>query len=397
MSDTLSKFMNIWEVETHFKCPVVGTMLSVEKHKSILKKCGYNVKKMKAYEYHQQIMSKLSDENNVSIKVNNFIRSAARKMMIQIKGCQDKEIKSLWNKQLKTGNVGPLMYAVISYEDTGIELLQDVFGEVHMQAHANMTEIFRVRQKQQIADENLCLQKKRMTDKNKNFKTITEARKDDTKLIDLLRNENLKMQKRIKELENHFQPENNKDNTILHLEKRIKDLEQFLEADQDKLRIKEREKRSLEIDLFSSRNETTLIKKEFQLLVAGFKNCSSPDCSDSNCDKDECPQYQLCAQRVFMIGGITKMKSFYRDIVENAGGEFDYHDGYIKNTNANLEAKVKRCDVVLCPVNCNSHNACLKVKKLCNRYNKPLKILSSSSLSAVSQALFIPENEAFIN
>ena len=107
------------------------------------------------------------------------------------------------------------------------------------------------------------------------------------------------------------------------------------------------------------------------------------------CSDDTCPNYHLCAKRIFMIGGITKMKSYYREIVESAGGEFDYHDGYLKNSNANLTAKVKRCDVVVCPVNCNSHNACLKVKKLCRRYNKELKILNSASLSAVTRALMV--------
>ncbi|THB73775.1 MAG: DUF2325 domain-containing protein, partial [Desulfobacteraceae bacterium] len=88
---------------------------------------------------------------------------------------------------------------------------------------------------------------------------------------------------------------------------------------------------------------------------------------------------------------ITKMKAHYKQIVEKAGGEFDYHDGYLRSSATDLEAKVRRSDLVLCPVNCNSHNACLKVKKLCNRHKTPLKILSSSSLSAVSQAVFSPD------
>ncbi len=97
------------------------------------------------------------------------------------------------------------------------------------------------------------------------------------------------------------------------------------------------------------------------------------------------------------MGGITKMRPFYKEVVENAGGEFHYHDGYMKNVNAGLEAKVKRCDLVLCPVNCNSHTACRKVKQLCSRYSKPLKILSSSSLSAVTQALFEPNSTVTLN
>ncbi|MBW2655600.1 MAG: DUF2325 domain-containing protein [Deltaproteobacteria bacterium] len=398
MSDILSRFMNIWEIETHFKCPVVGAMLSIEKHKNILKKCGYDIKKMKAYEYHQQIMAKLHDENNVSVKVNNFICNKARKLMIRVAGLPDQDIRSLWKEHLETGNVGPMMYAIISYEDTSIELLQDVFGEVHMQAHANMTEIFHVRQKLVQVNQNFTQQKKKIALKNEKFKILVEAKKSDTKKISLLQAENLQIKKRINELENIFHHGEKPENAIRCLEQKISDREQDLVAEQEKMRIMEREKRSLQIDLFSSRSENELMKKQFQAVVTGFTPCTSIDCpNEGSCIEEACPQYKLCAKRVFMIGGITKMKSFYRDIVENAGGEFDYHDGYMKNANANLEAKVKRCDVVLCPVNCNSHNACLKVKKLCNRYNKRLKILRSSSLSAVSQALFIPENEIVMN
>ncbi|MCD4720855.1 MAG: DUF2325 domain-containing protein [Desulfobacula sp.] len=398
MSDILLKFMNIWEVETHFKCPVVGAMLSVEKHKNILKKCGYDIKRMKPYEYHQQIMAKLYDENNVSVKVNNFIRNKARKLMSRIAGLPDQDIRALWKEHLETGNVGPMMYAVISYEDTGIDLLQDVFGEVHMQAHANMTEIFHVRQKQVQADENLAQQKKKITLKNEKFKTLVAARKSDARKISLLQTENLQLKKRISELENMFHPGKKPENAIHCLEQKIADREQDLKAEQEKIRIMEREKRSLQIDLFSSRSENELMRKQFQAMVTGFTFCTSIDCPNEDyCIKEACPQYKLCAKRVFMVGGITKMKSFYKDIIENAGGEFHYHDGYLKAGKANFEAKVKRCDMVLCPVNCNSHNACLRVKKLCNKHNKTVKFLNSSSLSAVSQALFIPENEAIVN
>ncbi|MCD4805265.1 MAG: DUF2325 domain-containing protein [Desulfobacterales bacterium] len=52
-----------------------------------------------------------------------------------------------------------------------------------------------------------------------------------------------------------------------------------------------------------------------------------------------------------------------------------------------MEGLVRRSDMVLCPVNCNSHNACLCVKKLCKKYCKPVQMLPSSSSSSISQAL----------
>ncbi len=398
MPDILSKFMHIWEIETHFKCPVVGTMLSIDKHRNILKKCGYNVKNMKPYEYHQQIMAKLNDKNNVSVKVNNFIRHKAHKLMHQIHDLPDRKIRSLWKEHLEAGNVGSILYAIISYEKTGIELLHDVFGEVHMQAHANMTEIFQIRRKLVQADKNSIKLKNKVTLKNREFKKILEERKSDTQKLSLLQGENLRLKTRVDGFENRFHIEKKSENIKKSFEEKVAKQEQHISSIQEKMRVMEREKKMIQVDLFSSQNENKLMKKEFESLIDRFGSYRTPDCPNENhCTKEACPQYKLCAKRIFMIGGITKMKSFYRNVIENAGGKFDYHDGYLKSGKTLLEAKVKRCDIVVCPVNCNSHNACLRVKKLCHKHNRSVKFLHSSSLSAVAQALLVPEKEAAAN
>jgi phage terminase large subunit-like protein len=53
-----------------------------------------------------------------------------------------------------------------------------------------------------------------------------------------------------------------------------------------------------------------------------------------------------------------------------------------------LENRLKRADVVVCPVSCNSHAACSIVKNLAKKHNKTVHMLANSSLSAVSQALW---------
>lgn len=104
------------------------------------------------------------------------------------------------------------------------------------------------------------------------------------------------------------------------------------------------------------------------------------------CSQD-CCNYELCAKRVLIVGGITKFKALYRNIIEQKGGEFDYLDGYMKGGERVLDNKIKRCDMVLCPVDCNSHNACLSVKKLCKKHGKPYKMLTSSSVSGITEAM----------
>ena len=401
------KFMNIWEIEGHFKCPVVGAMLSVEKHRRILKKCGWDVNRLKPYEYHSHLMGCLGDENPVSVKVNNFIRHQAGKYMKEIARLyadgDGKKVRALWDAYSAQGVIGPVMYAIVSHADADVDLLQDIHGEVHMQAHANMTEVFEVRKRLRTADEALAREKKKLGDARGRIRGMLDRQKGEARETEGLRAENRRLRQALDRLEDRTGAGSNPE-----LEKRLKALEHELGAERNRRIRAEKDVKQAQIELFSARNENDLVRKEIQTLVTSMsphgagelEPVGGQDAEEradrcparGNCSEETCPNYQLCAKRVFMIGGITKMKAYYRDIVEKAGGQFDYHDGYLKNSNANLAAKVKRCDVVVCPVNCNSHNACLRVKKLCQQYNKKLMILNSASLSAVTQALFVPES-----
>ncbi len=98
----------------------------------------------------------------------------------------------------------------------------------------------------------------------------------------------------------------------------------------------------------------------------------------------DCPLFDLSGKRILIVGGISKIKAFYRRLIEEKSAVFEYHDGWGKH---GLEGLIRRSDMVLCPVNCNSHNACLSVKKLCKKYCKRVQMLPNSSLSSISQAL----------
>lgn len=400
--DEMNCFLNIWEIERNFKCPVIGAMLSVDKHRDILKKCGWDVNGLKPYEYHSYIMGCMGDENAVSIKTNNFIRHQSRKYMKRIAALYNKkdakEVRALWNDYSARGVIGPVMYAIVAHKDTQVDLLQDIHGEVHMLSHANMTEVFSIRRKLESADQNLIREKNKGSEKNKKIREMVGQLKQVGKEKDLLATENAQLRMKLGALETRPIL---RQQSAFDVTQEIERLEDALHRQrQETLRL-ERERKQLEIQLFSAENENVMLKEEFAQLSSVFAPgaddiypCRERETCPVTGDRpdENCPRRRLCAGRIFMIGGITKMKSYYRQIVEKAGGEFDYHDGYIKNSNEDLAARVRRCDVVVCPVSCNSHNACLKVKHLCTRYNKELKILNSASLSALTQALIVPDD-----
>ena len=109
-------------------------------------------------------------------------------------------------------------------------------------------------------------------------------------------------------------------------------------------------------------------------------------CASETCSPD-CPSFDLCRKRVLIVGGLSRMEESYRRFVEGRGGIFEYHDGRLHGGVKALENSFKRADVVLCPVNCNSHGACLLVKSLGKKHKKPVHMLPGFGLSTVSRAM----------
>jgi len=129
----------------------------------------------------------------------------------------------------------------------------------------------------------------------------------------------------------------------------------------------------------SQREMNDHFKKETKEIFTQFSTLT-------RCDA-KCPLFDLCRKRILIVGGITKIKDRYKKLIEENGGIFEYHDGYLKGGSKILKSQVRRADMVLCPVSCNSHNACLAVKKIGKKYSKQVHMLAGSGLSAISQAL----------
>jgi hypothetical protein len=169
-------------------------------------------------------------------------------------------------------------------------------------------------------------------------------------------------------------------------------LDAVLESAEDKQRIVaslEETNRRLSSEIERQKESNRRVKNEAQEILGEFLTLN-------RCDPI-CPSFDLCKKRILLVGGITRMESLYRELVEKSGGIFEYHDGYMKNGIRMLECRLRRADVVVCPVNCNSHAACSIVKNLAKKHNKTVHMLANSSLSAVSRAIWCANDGGTIN
>lgn len=100
-----------------------------------------------------------------------------------------------------------------------------------------------------------------------------------------------------------------------------------------------------------------------------------------------CSQFDLCQKRVFIVGGVERMERLYREIVEGNGGFLDYHSGSMQGGIKRLEKCLYRADLIICPLNCNSHGACIRVKNMAKKFGKELYLLPTGSVSSIRRVL----------
>ena len=101
-----------------------------------------------------------------------------------------------------------------------------------------------------------------------------------------------------------------------------------------------------------------------------------------------CPWRALLMEKhVTMVGGIDSLECHYRDLVEAMGGTFQRHDGDCRGGECLILDCVRRADLVVCPIEVNSHNAVKSVKKLCKQHGVPCCFPRTAGLSGLRLAL----------
>jgi hypothetical protein len=97
--------------------------------------------------------------------------------------------------------------------------------------------------------------------------------------------------------------------------------------------------------------------------------------------------FDLNGMRVAYVGGVESLTPHYKEVIESFGGTFCYHCGRCTQGRKEMENLVDRTDLIFCPVDINSHDACRYVKRACKTRNKPCHFLRSSGLSMLIRGL----------
>jgi hypothetical protein len=368
----------IWEMARCLCCPVIGTCLGLSDQKKILKKARVSLDGMSDFDVHALLAQSVGSESPLSRRVQRRLDDKYRRQVADCGTCPEAEFFSLWREGLRSGEIRGLLWVAATNPNLSEQATHEIFADMHMLMHCQgclvrqeLQQVKRLRAENQKLAGKLREARKRAREATQALRVSEKAQAGLERTARALEAENeaLKRDGQSQQLR--------KENKVLRTQ--LEKVERRLQAQTAALDRVKAENGYLAAELAAQAETNQLMRAEVERLLHEMLR------DEAECET--CPTRDLCARRVLLIGGITKLCAFYRDLVEKMGGEFEYHDGRSSSGERALQNLIGWADVVLCPVDVNSHRACLSVKKICKKWEKPYYMLSSSSVSSISRAL----------
>ncbi len=116
------------------------------------------------------------------------------------------------------------------------------------------------------------------------------------------------------------------------------------------------------------------------------KNASK---QDSRKNGGDCSTAQSSAdlKSFLYVGGRDCQVAHLRQIASAHGAELIHHDGGLREAVSRIDTVLPSVDCVFCPIDCISHDACLRVKTGCKKHGKRFIPLRNGSKSSLERAL----------
>jgi hypothetical protein len=352
----------------NFICPIIGTCLTLKELKKIAMRFGYK-EEVTPYALHTSTIQACIEFRILAKYIQKYLNEKYQLIMKRIDRFEGEDLFHAWQEAVENGELAGAFWAIMTRADAPPSVTTQVFGDVHMMSHLQGAER-RAEAKEMagLRDESSRLKEEKdrllseinkvRGERDQAKKVVSEKEYEVTKLKGEIRflKERLTHLKESQELQ-MLKEENSRLNEKLMNEEDLKKrLERRLDIIQEKLRS------PVPIENFPER-------------LPQFTQ--------------EDRRINLCKRRILYVGGMDRLEQHYRNLMEKEfNGIFEHHNGDYSNGNGPLEEMIRRAELVLCPVNCNSYNACLCVKKLCKELNKPFIMLRSAGLGSLKRAIF---------
>jgi hypothetical protein len=359
----------IWDLSDSLHCSIVGTCLSAaELRRFFVRFGGDDARTASDHDLHRRGVLAASRREDGGKLLNKMLDKRHEAAIRRFAKAQTPlQLRALWKQSLEHGDIAGPYWALLTHPSTSDALYKEAFGDVHMLSHqvgaAARLDIARLRRlESEIGerDEKIARQQARLA-------AAAAERVAARETIERLEARIAALQAaptgpalaepaagEIGTLERELADES----------ARAASLALKLAASEERRARAEAERRDAIADAGLSRRE-----------LAALESAIKPD------DTLEFGR-ALYGARILYVGGRPKLIEQLKAFVVSRGGDLIAHDGGVDDNLALLPGLVSQADRVYFPVDCVSHSAAEKVKKLCQRLAKPWSPLRTASLAS---------------
>ncbi|MCG8006204.1 MAG: DUF2325 domain-containing protein [Candidatus Thiodiazotropha lotti] len=368
----------LWELEDRLHCPVIGTCLTIEDLKRVIRQAGVVMEvKSSDFDYHVTLAHAAGEKSRVTRNLQKLLDKRYQRHLKKLSRVScEQELAAHWEQALADDEIPGMLWAVITHPLMSKPLSDRVYGEVHMLSHlsgrSHRKALARIPLLEAENDELSTTLKKQRAIHDLHLverdERIAALESQVTKLRqDLVTNREVELTPVNQTLESRHE----------RLQSRNEWLTQNLATTRQALDEQSAQHSALNELLLETREQLKQSEHNLAQLVQHLNGNPQPTKTVPN----------LSGRKVVYIGGRRSLAPHLRSVVEGCCGSFIHHDGGVEDSRANLDKKVTGADVVFCPVNCISHDACLRVKRCCKRNNTQFIPLRSCGVSSLLNGL----------
>ena len=376
----------IWQIDPGMHCAVLGTCLALNDLHVIARRARYRiVPTMTAYELHSWFVDMMAYANDVSKLVDKELEKRHRVAVHAVRRARTgDELEARFKETAADGFIAGAFWGAMSHPLCTSTLAWRFFGEIHMLSHlvgaSRRSDLARVHE---LETSCAALDAKLAHLKHDHRELAREKKKADEHVatldlsVDRLERRHSIACERIRSLEAATHA-TELESRLDEMRRRLEDAERRAHAaaadfDEARAAAKRADARARELE---AENEALEIE------LATTMRC--PLAGDVDAANDT---GALVGKRILCLGGRTNLVPHYRMIVERRGGEFLHHDGGIEDSLESVTRALTSVDAVVCPLDCVSHAATLKVRRACKNLLKRFVPLRSSGLSSFARGI----------
>ncbi|ANB76004.1 DUF2325 domain-containing protein [Paraburkholderia phytofirmans] len=378
------------ELDGQLHCSIIGTCLSThELRKLVPKFTGLNSRDASDLEIHHSAVE-LAIDGGAGAKalhklLDEHYAAAIRRFD---KAADDVELLKLWDEALKSGDIPPAYWALMTHPYATLYVRRRAFGELHMLSHlvgaANRADIRRL-----VALET----------ENAELKEKAERQQSRLQQLSMQRDASIaalnQQIAQLTALATRQPPTDPADleAEISRLRDKLADTNQRMALHTSRREAAEQralQEQDAALALRKSRDQALALLELVQSECDALERATVDAAHSHGAGTQQASLDSVRGKRIVYVGGRPGSNAALKRLVGAAGGDFVVHDGGVEDRKGLLAAALPGADIVVFPVDCVAHDSMNTLKKVCERHQidyYPLRTASVASFVELVERL----------